>query len=306
MIRFADLSRFIVLSSIALLAYTQQAAVAQDSSHGNCVPNYIYAQRLIDETIARHPELTALVMHVTPPGSSENIVIASNIWLIGEKSDDDDVGVIKSGKTMTEMNSAGNKYEVQGVLENVLGATVGSVATVFPYKKGESTDLLQKRAAEIRAELSKHILNSTNLMEPFPFDPQIPWNTVARTVMERETRKYPDVLVFAMQVKTPNRQSNVIVASNIGRIGKIGDDPKDILVITTGKPNATLKSSDQRAQVVLPLKDSTGMVIGVLNLLLHNGEDKDEARMIARGELIRDDTATLIPGMTALFEPVHP
>ena len=48
------------------------------------------------------------------------------------------------------------------------------------------------------------------------------------------------------------------------------------------------------------------MVIGVLNLLLHNGEDKDEARMIARGELIRDDTATLIPGMTALFEPVHP
>ena len=306
MIRFTELLQWVVLSSVALLVHTQQASFAQDSNHCNCAPIYIYAQRLVDDTIARHPEVTAIVMHVTPPGSSENIVIASNIWLTGDKSDDDDIGVIKSGKTMTEMNPAENKCEVQGVLENVLGATVGSVATVFPYKKGQSKDLLQKKAAEIRAELSKHILNAINLMEPFPFDPQIPWNTVAKTVMEREMQKYSDVLVFAMEVKTPNRSSNVIVASNIGRIGKKGDDPKDLSVITTGKPNATLKSTDKRAQVVLSLKDSTGKVIGVLNLLLHNGEDKDEAGMIARGELIRDDVATLIPGVTALFEPVRP
>ena len=63
-------------------------------------------------------------------------------------------------------------------------------------------------------------------------------------------RKNSEVLVFAMQVKTPNRQSNVIVASNIGRIWKIGGDPKDVSLITTGKPNATIKSSDKRAQAV--------------------------------------------------------
>ena len=294
-------------TTFALLALpfcTDHAALAADPAQG--VPRgYIYAQRLIDETVARHPELTALVMHVTPPGSADNIVIASNIWLTGEKSDPDDVAVITSGKTMTEMNKAGTKFEVQGVLKNVLGATVGSVATVFPYRAGESTAQLETRAAAIRDELSKRILNATNLMEPFPFDPQIPWNTYAQKIMNQELVTFPDALVFAIMVTPPNRPNNVIVASNIGRIGKLGDDDRDIEVVKTGKPNATLKSSDKRAQVVLPLKDASGKVIGVLNLLLHNSTDTDEAGMIARAEVIRDHVATKIPTVTALFEPVH-
>ena len=163
MSRFSDRPRLFALSSLAVSTHTQQAAAAQCPNHSNCYPNYMYAQSLIDETSPRRPELVAILMHVTPPGSSKNIVIASNIWLTGGKSDNDDVGVIKSGKTMTEMNPAGNKYD-------------GSVASVFlyEYKKGESTDLLQKRAEEIRAELSKRVLNSANLMELFPSTHKFP------------------------------------------------------------------------------------------------------------------------------------
>jgi hypothetical protein len=287
-----------------LIVALPRAHAANDTTPAACTPNYIYAQELVDETIARHPELTALVMHVTPPGTKDNIVIASNIWLTGQKSDDDDVAVITSGKTMTEMNKAGNKFEVQGVLQNVLGATIGSVATVFPYKAGESKGALETRAAAIRSELSKRILNAANLMEPFPYDPQIPRHTYAEKIMEQELVKFTYVLVFAMHVTPPNRSSNVIVASNLGRLGK-ADDAKDIDVLKTGKPNATLRSADKRAQIVVPLKDATGKSIGTLNLLLHNADGADEATMIVRGEAVRDDVASKTPTLNALFEPVH-
>ena len=292
-----------VASAILTIALPN-AHAATDPTPAACTQTYIYAQELVDETVARHPELTALVMHVTPPGSKDNLVIASNIWLTGQKSDDDDVGVITSGKTMTEMNKAGNKFEVQGVLQNVLGATVGSVATVFPYKAGDSKSSLEAKAAAIRSELSKQILNAANLMEPYPFDPQIARHTYAEKIMEQELVKFPYVLVFAMHATPPNRSSGVIVASNLGRLGK-ADDVRDIDALKTGKPNAQLKSADKRAQIVVPMKDATGKSIGSLNLLLHNADGADEAGMIVRAEAVRDDVASKIPTLAALFEPVH-
>src|SRR5258708_6061771 len=58
------------IASVPLTAQTQQK---------------IYAQELIDDAIARHPQALVLMMHVTPPGKSDNVVIASNIGRIGKK-----------------------------------------------------------------------------------------------------------------------------------------------------------------------------------------------------------------------------
>jgi len=41
-------------------------------------PARIYAQRLVEELAARHPELVRIGMHVTPPSKSDNIIIACN------------------------------------------------------------------------------------------------------------------------------------------------------------------------------------------------------------------------------------
>ena len=46
----------------------------------------IYAQKLVDETLAKHPEVIILAFHVTPPNSKENVIIASNIGRIGKKA----------------------------------------------------------------------------------------------------------------------------------------------------------------------------------------------------------------------------
>jgi len=53
----------------------------------------IYAQELVDRTVAQHPDLRAVMLHVTPPNAADNVVIASSIGRIGKPADNDDLDV---------------------------------------------------------------------------------------------------------------------------------------------------------------------------------------------------------------------
>jgi len=68
------------------------------------VPVKIYAQELVDRTVAQHPDLRAVVMHVTPPNAADNVIIASSIGRIGKPADADDREVLATGKTRVEMD----------------------------------------------------------------------------------------------------------------------------------------------------------------------------------------------------------
>jgi len=41
----------------------------------------IYAQELVNRMVSIHPDVAAIVMHVTPPKGAENVIIASNIGM---------------------------------------------------------------------------------------------------------------------------------------------------------------------------------------------------------------------------------
>ena len=58
----------------------------------------IFAQKLLDETLAKHKNVVIMAMHVTPPGQTDNVIIASNIGRIGKKADEDDMRVIEYGQ----------------------------------------------------------------------------------------------------------------------------------------------------------------------------------------------------------------
>lgn len=125
-----------------------------------------HAQKLVDETVAKHPDVLVLAMHVTPPNSSENVIIASNIGRIGKKADEDDLRVIRTGKPNLEVNSTGDRFEVELVLEDVSGKTIGALGVVFPYKAGDDKPEFQKRAERIRDDLRKQIPTLASLFEP--------------------------------------------------------------------------------------------------------------------------------------------
>ena len=125
----------------------------------------IYAQKLVDETLAKHKDVVVMAMHVTPPGKTENIIIASNIGRIGKKADEDDMRVIETGKSNLEVNKKGDRFEVELVLQDQSGKTIGAVGIVFMYEKGKEAEF-QKKAEEIRDEMKQKTPTLTKLFEP--------------------------------------------------------------------------------------------------------------------------------------------
>lgn len=124
----------------------------------------IYAQKLVDDTLAKHKEVVVMAMHVTPPGKTENIIIASNIGRIGKKADEDDMRVIETGKPNLEVNKKGDRFEVELVLQDQSGKTIGAVGIVFLYEKGQEAEF-QKKAEEIRDEMKQKTPTLAKLFE---------------------------------------------------------------------------------------------------------------------------------------------
>ncbi len=110
----------------------------------------IYAQKLVDETLANHKEVVIMAMHVTPPGKTENVIIASNIGRIGKKADD---------------NKKGDHFEVELVLQDQSGKTIGAVGIVFMYEKGKEAEF-QKKAEQVRDEMKQKTPTIAKLFEP--------------------------------------------------------------------------------------------------------------------------------------------
>jgi len=129
-------------------------------------PMNTYAQKLVDETMASHPDLQILALHITPPNSSDNIILASTIGRIGKKGDEDDLEVIKTGKPILEVHISGKRFETELQLHDRNGKTIGAVSTVFAYKPGDDKSQFRKRGEMIRSEIEKKIPSLAKLVEP--------------------------------------------------------------------------------------------------------------------------------------------
>jgi hypothetical protein len=126
----------------------------------------IFAQKLVNDTLAKHKDVVIMAMHVTPPGKTENVIVASNIGRIGKKADDDDTRVIDTGKSNLEVNKAGNHFEDECTLQDESGKTIGAIGIVFNYKAGDDQAKLAKIAESIRDEMRKQIPSKEKLFEP--------------------------------------------------------------------------------------------------------------------------------------------
>jgi hypothetical protein len=125
----------------------------------------IYGQKLLDETLAKHKEVVIMAMHVTPPGKTDNVIIASNIGRIGKKADEDDMRVIETGKPNLEVNKKGDHFEVELVMQDQSGKTIGAVGIVFRYEKGKEAEF-QKKAEQVRDEMKQKTPTLAKLFEP--------------------------------------------------------------------------------------------------------------------------------------------
>jgi hypothetical protein len=245
----------------------------------------IYAQTLLDRAVARHPQVAALVMHVTPPGSAERVIVASNAGSAGKGAE-----------------AAGNRLKVELPLLDASRRTVGALAVVFRARAGGDEAARQREAEAIRDELARRISHAANLMDPARFDAHTPTDTYAQALVDQTLAGHGELLILAMHVTPPGRSDNVILASNIGRIGKKADED-DLAVIRTGKTKLEVNATGDRFEVELPLHDASGKPIGALGVVFPYKQDDDQAALQKKAEQVRDEMARRIPSVARLVGP---
>ncbi len=156
-----------ILLSAALLS---ASTVGFAQTHSTSTDKLIYAQTLINKTLARHPDVVVMAFHVTPPHQTENVIIASNIGRIGKKADEDDLRVIHTGKSSLEVNKTGDRFEDELPLLDRRGKIIGAVGIVFHYKQGDDKKKLVTIAESIRNEMRRQIPSLSKLFEPVTAD----------------------------------------------------------------------------------------------------------------------------------------
>jgi hypothetical protein len=151
--------------SMFCFAMATSLSFGQSPDVGGPKPN-TYAQKLVDQELAKHPEIVILVFHVTNKDGSDYPIIASNIGRYGKKADEDDLRTINTGKPNLEVNTAGNHFEVEMALHDTSKKTIGAIAVVYNYKDGDDKEALHKKAEQIRAEVEKQIPSVAKLNGP--------------------------------------------------------------------------------------------------------------------------------------------
>jgi iron complex outermembrane receptor protein len=157
------------LCAVAHAQQTRQQAIAgmrkveakeMDPTYTEPAPE---AQRLVDQALAKHPEVILLAIHATPPGH-RNLIVASNFGRIGKIGDEDDTRCIRTGVSNLEVN--GKHFEDEVVMKDQSGRTVGAVGVVFNYKPGDDKAALAKIADQIRDEMQAQTPSAAALFGP--------------------------------------------------------------------------------------------------------------------------------------------
>jgi hypothetical protein len=129
--------------------------------------NKIYAQKLVDQTIAKHPELRQIGLHSIPPNSSESMIIAINDpKKVGKKSDPDDLEVMKTGKPSVEIIDRKQIYDLGFPLLDRSGKIVGVAVMEIKLSAEKSKESALERGKIIQEELRKEIPSKEKLFEP--------------------------------------------------------------------------------------------------------------------------------------------
>ena len=288
-----------LLLTAAGLAVMAAAAHADEAKKPPLIDNS-YGHHLIQQQLAGHPKVAVMAMHAKPPGYDQSVIVASNIGRLGKPADADDQQVAATGQTKVSVNKAGDRLEVLEPLEDVAGETIGALGVVFRYRAGDDQKARQAEAVAIRDRMAHRIAHAGNLLDPWPYRAQFNDRTFAQALVDKTLARHPEVIILAAHATPPGSKTNVIVGSNIGRIGKEADED-DLRVIEKGETNREVNG--RRFEAELPLNDAHGRRIGALGVVFRYRPGDDKEALVRAAEKIRDSMAREIVSPAALMRP---
>ena len=150
----------LALSVFSLAALVTRALANPTGSAAN--KERIFAQALVEDTLAKHPGLSGLGLATTPKDGRDCVTIAdTDAKELGDKCDKGELGVMTSGKPTVEKE--GDGYDVTLPL-HVSGKTIGIIGMDFKLDQPEAG--LLDRAKAIAKEMEDQIPSKSKLFEP--------------------------------------------------------------------------------------------------------------------------------------------
>lgn len=171
-------------------------------------------------------------------------------------------------------------------LYSVLALSTLLASTATPTAKGQET----------REQAAAHL----GTPDPSEMDPSFKGSApYAQKLLDEALKKHPEVLLMAIHAGAPKYD---IIASNFGRIGKLGDKD-ELRCIHTGKDNLEINKEGNHYEDEFSLRDRTGKVIGAVGVVFpyKPGDDKLALQKIAKA--ISKEMSSHIPKVQRLFGP---
>ncbi len=122
----------------------------------------------------------------------------------------------------------------------------------------------------------------------------------AQKIVDEVLAAHPEILLMAIHAAPPGHK-NLIVASNFGRIGKIGDED-DMRCIHTGKPNLEISEKGNHFEDEMVLQDKAGKTVGAIAFVYAYKPGVDKEALAKQATAIRDGLKAEIPTPGALFK----
>ena len=173
------LPRFASIGVLACAALASMPLWAADAPQKNWTPpaQKIYAQKLSDETMAKHPELLSITLHGVPPGQADVYTMFAGSYpeRIGNPDDPDDIDVSKKGITILDprwhrTKDTSKKFVVLMPMRDKSGENVGLVVYAFKDPKDPNTSAAEKeflaKATDLRDSLAVQITSYKALFDP--------------------------------------------------------------------------------------------------------------------------------------------
>lgn len=228
-----------------------------------------YGESLLDAMHKRHPELSGA--QITLSGGYGSAITINRRWR----------GRSRSSERRPLLDANGNE--------------IGALTLVSRCRRLSDAD-------KLRSDLSRRIYSSGSLIEANPLVAGAVPAPFGQRMIDAALERDPDVITLAFHLAPPGTNSNMIVASSFGRIGKPGDSD-DERVIREGKTLREVTNNGKRIAIELPLLDMQGTVIGALSTSFKSEPGMDPGQLEQRAILLRNSMARRTSSLKALFRP---
>jgi hypothetical protein len=172
-----SIQHLLTVSTLALSTCFNTSVYAQNSTPSSApvsAPDrYLkvsapYAQKLLVEAKAAHPELKKIGLHVVPPGETESCIIANPITSkIGKVSSPRDLTVVTSGTAKVYPHAEeGGFFDLGLPMFDAQKRPLGLMVMEIPYKFASTNDDALKMGLKIRDEIAARIPNKQALFQP--------------------------------------------------------------------------------------------------------------------------------------------